>query len=135
MLVNTTTDEVVQSMDYTEFGNTISSFGGSISPFGYAGGLTDTHTNLVRFGARDYNTYTGRWNTKDPLLFAAGQSNLFMYCANDPINKIDPTGLQNEGFGDTGDDFGSWLAKVFGIGNDTGGRDPSTSMNPYAEVN
>jgi len=29
-------------------------------PFGFAGGLYDRDTNLVRFGARDYDPETGR---------------------------------------------------------------------------
>jgi RHS repeat-associated protein len=36
-------------------------------PFGFAGGLYDADTGLVRFGARDYDAYTGRWTAKDPI--------------------------------------------------------------------
>jgi hypothetical protein len=46
----------------------------------------------VRFGARDYDPTTGRWLTKDPLGFAAG-INFYAFCGNDPVNRIDPTGL------------------------------------------
>jgi uncharacterized protein RhaS with RHS repeats len=48
---------------------------------------------LVRFGARDYDPYTGRWTARDPILFAGGQSNLYAYVNNDPVNGVDPTGL------------------------------------------
>jgi len=32
-------------------------------PLGFAGGLYDNQTKLVRFGARDYDSYSGRWTT------------------------------------------------------------------------
>jgi len=55
--------------------------------------LYDTDTQLVRFGARDYDPEIGRWTVKDPIRFVGGDSNLFGYVLNDPINGIDPFGL------------------------------------------
>lgn len=37
--------------------------------FGFAGGLYDRVTGLVRFGARDYDPSVGRWTTKDAIPF------------------------------------------------------------------
>jgi uncharacterized protein RhaS with RHS repeats len=48
----------------------------------------------VRFGARDYDPETGRWTAKDPIGFAGGDTNLYGYVANDPVNWVDPLGLQ-----------------------------------------
>lgn len=62
-------------------------------PFGFAGGLYDPDTGLVRFGARDYDPPTGRWTAKDPILFKGGQSNLYAYVNNGPVNLTDRTGL------------------------------------------
>jgi RHS repeat-associated protein len=62
-------------------------------PFGFAGGHADPDTGLVRFGARDYDPETGRWTSKDPLGFTADSPNLYTYAGNDPVNRIDPTGL------------------------------------------
>ena len=62
-------------------------------PFGFAGGLYDPDTGLVRFGARDYDPFTGRWTSKDPILFAGAQANLYVYVGNDPVNSLDPSGL------------------------------------------
>ena len=61
---------------------------------GYAGGVLDTNTGLVRFGARDYDPTVGRWTVKDPIRFDGGDTNLFGYVAADPVNFIDPLGLQ-----------------------------------------
>ncbi len=62
-------------------------------PFGFAGGLYDPDTGLVRFGARDYDPVTGRWTATDPISFAGGQANLYGYVINDPVNLVDPSGL------------------------------------------
>jgi RHS repeat-associated protein len=64
-------------------------------PVGFAGGLADTTTGLVRFGYRDYEPATGRWTAKDPIFFKGGQGNLYGYTRNnDPVNWKDPTGLE-----------------------------------------
>jgi RHS repeat-associated protein len=83
---------VVEVINYDEFGNVTSDTAPGTTPFGFAGGLYDKDTGLVRFGARDYDPSVGRWTSKDPLRFRGGY-NLYVYAANDPINKIDSRGL------------------------------------------
>lgn len=61
-------------------------------PMGFAGGLYDAETGLVRFGARDYDAYTGRWTARDPSLFHGGDANLHAYAGSDPVNLLDRTG-------------------------------------------
>ncbi len=95
MVVNVYTGEIVQQMDYDEFGNVLSNSNPDFQPFAYAGGLYDGQTKLVRFGVRDYDASVGRWTSKDPLIFWVGSSNLFLYVNNDPINHIDKTGQWN----------------------------------------
>jgi len=46
----------------------------------------------VTLGARDYEPVTGRWISKDPILFNGGQANLYVYVGNNPVNFIDPNG-------------------------------------------
>ena len=84
---------VVQSISYDEFGNVLSNSNPTFQAFAYAGGLVDEETGLVRFGARDYDAKTGRWTSKDPIGFKGGNLNVYLYCINDPINLIDPSGL------------------------------------------
>lgn len=79
-------------MDYDEWGNVLLDTNPGFQPFGFAGGIYDQHTGLVRFGARDYDPKTGRWTVKDPIGFAGGL-NHYAYVGNDPINFFDPTGL------------------------------------------
>ncbi|MDE2150598.1 MAG: RHS repeat-associated core domain-containing protein [Gammaproteobacteria bacterium] len=92
LVVNSQTGEVVQRMDYDEFGHVVLDTHPGFQPFGFAGGLYDRDTGLVRFGARDYDPQTGRWTVKDPILFAGGDANLYGYVLNDPINVVDPSG-------------------------------------------
>jgi RHS repeat-associated protein len=84
---------VVKRIDYDSFGNIINDTNPSFEvPFGFAGGLHDKDTGLVRFGYRDYEPDVGRWTAKDPILFAGGDTDLYGYCLNDPVNWVDPTG-------------------------------------------
>ena len=92
LVVNATTGVVEQRMDYDEFGNVIMDTNPGFQPFGFAGGLYDSDTKLVRFGARDYDAETGRWTAKDPIGFDGGDTNLYAYAGNDPVNRIDSTG-------------------------------------------
>lgn len=91
--------EVVATYEYDEFGIRTSvwedeDFRGL--PFGFAGGLYDGETGLVHFGAREYDPDIGQWTSRDPILFAGGDTNLYGYVLNDPVNLIDPSGLECE---------------------------------------
>jgi RHS repeat-associated protein len=94
VVVNAQTGIAAQLIDYDEFGNVTRDTTPGFQPFGFAGGLYDPDTSLVRFGARDYDASVGRWLAKDPIGFGGGQGNLYVYVGNDPINNIDPTGLE-----------------------------------------
>jgi RHS repeat-associated protein len=93
LVVNATTGEVAQSIDYDAYGRVINETGAGFQPFGFAGGLYDSATNLVRFGARDYDASTGRWTNKDPIGFAGQQGNVYLYVGGDPVNGVDLRGL------------------------------------------
>jgi RHS repeat-associated protein len=96
LVVNTSNGQIVQRMDYDEFGNVINDTNPGFQPFGFAGGLYDQDTKLVRFGARDYDPATGRWTAKDPILLRGGDTNFYGYVLNDPINLFDPSGLEGQ---------------------------------------
>jgi RHS repeat-associated protein len=111
LVVDIETGEVAQRIDYDPFGRVIEDTNPDFQPFGFAGGLYDTTTGLVRFGARDYDPEVGRWVSKDPIGFAGGQSNLYSYVGQDPINWVDPSGLTAEEAGPVAheQDMATWL--------------------------
>ena len=84
-------------MDYDAFGRVTSDSNPGFQPFGFAGGIYDPDTGLVRFGARDYDAEAGRWTAKDPTLFAGGDANLYAYVGNDPVNRTDHRGMDDDG--------------------------------------
>ena len=81
------------SLKYDSFGNIIERSGDLELPFGFAGGIWDEDTKLIRFGVRDYDPETGRWTSKEPLGFA-GSRNWYVYSYNNPVNWYDLTGFK-----------------------------------------
>lgn len=92
-VVRVDTGAVTQEVVYDPYGQVLSDTSPGFQPFGYAGGLVDSDTGLVKFGARDYDPETGRWLSKDPIGFAGGDTSLYAYVGGDPVNRIDPEGL------------------------------------------
>jgi RHS repeat-associated protein len=121
LVVNTATGEVAERLDYDGFGRVLQDTNPGLQPFGFAGGLYDDDTGLVRFGARDYDAYAGRWTAKDPILFEGNQANLCAYVANDTLNKLDPLTFST-GFSASGAAFGFGgsfsISGTFGYGSE-----------------
>lgn len=89
--MNTSTGSVVEEIDYDEFGSVTNDTSPGLTPFGFAGGIYDKDTGLVRFGTRDYDASVGRWTNKDPARFSGGW-NLYGYVVNDPVDRTDTGG-------------------------------------------
>ena len=96
-IVDTSSGQVAQELDYDEFGNVVRNTNPGFQPFAFAGGLYDSDTKLLRFGARDYDAETGTWTTRDPIRFVGGSPNLYGYALGDPVNLTDPLGLRTLG--------------------------------------
>lgn len=118
LIVNIVDGTIKQEIEYDEWGNEagprINNFP---NPFTFAGGLYDADTKLVRFGARDYDPETGRWTSKDPIGFVGGDTNLFGYTLNDPINFVDIIGT-----------------KVWKVNRTIGGIEGKSSSNPITHT-
>jgi RHS repeat-associated protein len=102
--------QVISRRDFMPFGeelNAVGNFRTITNKYGsatdnvrqrFTGYLKDQETQLDFAEARYYNNNHGRFTAVDPLL-ASGKSsnpqtfNRYVYCLNNPINCVDPTGL------------------------------------------
>jgi RHS repeat-associated protein len=83
---------IVQTYSYDSFGNITAS--SSISqPFTFTAREYDSETGMYFYRARYYDPKVGRFVTKDPIGFGGGDVNLYNYVGANPVNWIDPFGL------------------------------------------
>jgi RHS repeat-associated protein len=73
----------------------------SLKRYRFSSKERDEETGLYYFGARYYAAWLGRWTSSDPAGFVSG-FNLYKYCSNNPVIRIDPNGMQDH----TGCTFG-----------------------------
>lgn len=66
------------------------------NPFGFQGEAFESELGLNFHRARYYMPEIGRWTTKDPIGFGDGL-NIYEYVGSNPINFVDPSGLEAEG--------------------------------------
>ena len=82
--------KIVDSTDTTTFSI------GSINPFRYRGYVYDSETGLYYLKSRYYDPETGRFINADiycDTMSSIFGTNMFTYCNNDPVNQIDPEGM------------------------------------------
>jgi RHS repeat-associated protein len=80
---------------FDAFGMPIASTGTIANTYLYSGERFDSTLNLYHLRARYYNQATGRFETMDPVLgkiLAPKTLHKYVYAANDPVNRIDPSG-------------------------------------------
>ena len=69
---------------------------GNINPIRYRGYYYDTETGLYYLKARYYDPETGRFITQDNVSYLVPDHvmglNLYLYCVNNPVMNVDPTG-------------------------------------------
>ena len=92
--VSDSNHKIIKEITYDTFGNILEDTNLTFKiPFGFAGGLQDSDTGLVHFGYREYGPHTGKWIAKDPIDFSGGDTNLYGYVLGNPVNFVDPEGL------------------------------------------
>ncbi|UBF30102.1 RHS repeat-associated core domain-containing protein (plasmid) [Kovacikia minuta CCNUW1] len=82
----------VNHFTYDSFGGVSSSTGTVDTRYKYTGREYDVETGLHYYRARYYDTGVGRFIGQDPIGFQAGDSNLYRYVDNSPLNATDPSG-------------------------------------------
>jgi len=126
MIINMDTDEIALEIRYDSFGKELPTPPNTSSAplprgdftFGFAGGIWDEDTGLIRFGVRDYDPEIGRWTGKEPLGFSGGR-NWYSYCDDDPVNYWDldgenPTGVLGAEIGSFAGPLGAAIGFTLG---------------------
>jgi len=95
VLMTDGTGTVVWEADYKPFGEaSVNPNSAVVNNFRFAGQYYDDETGLHYNYHRYYDPKIGRYLTPDPIGLKGG-INLFVYAGNNPINAIDPYGLQS----------------------------------------
>jgi|GEM_PF-2589150 len=79
--------------EYRAFGEQLKKLGEGDAKYTYGGKELDDETNLYYFNARYYDATTGRFINVDPI---QDGWNWYVYCNNNPLCFVDPTGLSEK---------------------------------------
>ena len=80
----------IKSYDYDAFGVELNKDANDTNLFRYCGEQYDNETDSIYLRARYYSPSLGRFTTEDP---AKDGDNWYSYCAGNPVNSWDPSGL------------------------------------------
>ncbi|MCA9091421.1 MAG: hypothetical protein KDA90_22630, partial [Planctomycetaceae bacterium] len=89
----TKTDEYV----YDAFGKLVAQTGSTANKFTFVGELGyyfDEETGQISIRWRQYGPDQNRFTSEDPIGFASGTTGLYEYVGNNPVNAVDPSGLE-----------------------------------------
>jgi RHS repeat-associated protein len=95
-LISDENGKVVQKYLYEPFGTLIASKGMDENHYTFTGKEYDLESDLLYFGARYYDPKIGRFITRDianPDYTDPQTINRYVYCLNNPVRYVDPTGM------------------------------------------
>ena len=98
---------------YDAFGNQLNIDPNDTNPFRYCGEYYDAETGFIYLRNRYYDPAIGRFISEDPIQSGL---NWYVYCSQNPVNRIDPLGLNDysrgyhDPYGGTGG--GIWMASA-----------------------
>jgi len=88
--------------EYRSFGEELRKLGSGKAKYTYGGKELDSSTNLYYFNARYYDATIGRFINVDPVQSGL---NWYVYANNNPLNRVDPTGLEEKNILEKSIDF------------------------------
>lgn len=89
---------VTDTYEYDAFGNSFTVSGSTPNNYLYRGEQFDTDLGLYYFRARYYNPLTGRFVSQDPYagqLFDPKSLHRYQYGKANPVNRVDPSGMDD----------------------------------------
>ena len=90
--LTTSAGALANTYRYDSFGNLTGSSGSIVNRFQYAAREFDSETGLYFYRARYYDSTSGRFVNEDSIRVLGG-IDFYRYVSNDPVNRIDPSGL------------------------------------------
>jgi len=103
--------------EYDAFGNIITKAGTLANDFTFSTQMAYGASGWSMYMFRNYSPRLGRWTQRDPIGLASGL-NLYAFCGNNPLNRVDLLGLL---FGwDVGGSIKSGWNAVTGVASDVG---------------
>jgi RHS repeat-associated protein len=87
--------------DYYPFGDSSHHWNGNKQQR-FAGKIRLSWTGYYDFGARQYIPWLAKFTSVDPLAAKSTDRNPYHYASNNPINRVDPSGMKDEPSGNGG---------------------------------
>jgi len=104
--------DVVRDYQYDPFGVQLQEEDGTdANPYRFCAEYFDVESGYVYLRARYYDSSTGRFISEDP---AFDGYNWYAYCGNNPVMRVDPSGLFWKGFGE---DWRTGFSMITGLDN------------------